>query len=155
MDKCSSVSFRGFSADESQQICGILQGFPAQHWQGLTFAKSWEDVGLCGRYVPSRKQVTVFERNDCPTWTHIIAHEVGHHIKEKYVDHDLMTRASFGAMIIGYPSVVMSQATQHGQAAEHEIVAEIYREYATNPEGLNKKAPAAFNWMKKHVFGGK
>ena len=99
--------------------------------------------------------MTVFERNDCPTWTHIIAHEVGHHIKEKYVDHDLMTRASFGAMIIGYPSVVMSQATQHGQAAEHEIVAEIYCEYATNPEGLNKKAPAAFNWMKKHVFGGK
>jgi hypothetical protein len=152
----SAVSFRGFSPQESAEICGVLTTtFPAEHWLGITFAKSYEDVGLCGRYVPELGQVTLFDRPDCPDVRHVLAHELGHHIKEKYVDRDLMSRASFGAMIIGYPSVVLTQASQHGQAAEHEIVAEIYREYTMDPNGLQKKAPAAYNWMKKHVFGGK
>jgi hypothetical protein len=112
----SAVSFRGFSPQESAEICGVLTTtFPAEHWLGITFAKSYEDVGLCGRYVPELGQVTLFDRPDCPDVRHVLAHELGHHIKEKYVDRDLMSRASFGAMIIGYPSVVLTQASQHGR----------------------------------------
>ena len=98
-------------------------------------------------YFPEEKRVVVYEFDSKKLFTHVLLHEVGHHVLDRILDKKLrnkwMTRVSLGS----------GHITRYAAKNPEEDFAECYSMFVHNPEKLQQIA-SKYVFLRDQVFAG-